>query len=584
MEKKFQFLISKKLKNFFFLVYLFFFTLQVPLHALPLITLNKRQICDLELLLNGAFSPLEGFMDQQTYEDVVHKMRLPDGTLWPIPITLDIQEKNLKDIEGMSTVALKDEEGFTLAILTVSEIWKPNKKIEAEKIYQTTSLEHPGVDYLFHQTGDYYIGGKIEKIEMPKHYDFIPLRLAPQDLKNTFKEKGINKVVAFQTRNPMHRAHYELTLRAAQKIEGHLLIQPAIGMTKPGDVDYFTRIKCYQKLLNYYPKGTATLSLLPIAMRMAGPKEALWHAIIRKNYGCTHFIIGRDHSGPGKDSQGRNFYEPYAAQEFVQAYSNEIGIEIVPFKEMVYVGEDQNYQPVDEVKSGKTILNISGTELRELLKQGLDIPSWFTFPEIAAELKKVYPPRLNQGFTIFFTGLSGAGKSTIAKALNAKLMEVQERPITLLDGDIIRRHLSTELGFSKEHRSLNVRRVGFVAGEITKNRGAAICALIAPYEEDRRYNRNLINHYGSYIEIYLSTSLDECIRRDTKGLYALAKEGKLMGFTGISDPYEIPQNPELTIDTTQHTISETVNLICDYLRQQGLIKLGFDTFYHRIQK
>lgn len=538
----------------------------------PFITLTQRQLCDLELLLNQGFYPLEGFMDLKTYDSVVDHMRLPDGTLWPIPITLDVQEKDLSKIKNAEKIALKDQEGFILAFLKISDIWQPNKTLEAEKVYGTSSTDHPGVHYLFNQTGPYYIGGKIEKVQMPRHYDFSSLRKTPQELKEYFQEQGISKVVAFQTRNPMHRAHLELTMRAMQEAGAHLLVHPAVGLTKPGDIDHFTRVKCYQKLFEYYPKGSATLSLLPIAMRMAGPKEALWHAIIRKNYGCTHFIVGRDHAGPGKDKQGKDFYGPYDAQQLVKTYSNEIGIIMVPFKEMVYVQEDQNYQPIDEVEAGKTVLNVSGTQLRKLLRDGAEIPDWFSLPEIIAELKKIYPPRIEQGFTVFFTGLSGSGKSTAANALALKLMEIQNRSLTLLDGDIIRKHLSSELGFSKEHRSLNVRRTGFVCNEITKNRGISICALIAPYEDDRRFNRELIKEHGGYIEIYLSTPIEECEKRDCKGLYALAREGKITGFTGIDDPYEEPMSPELIIDTSLYSVSEIVEAILNYLRQDGLIK------------
>jgi sulfate adenylyltransferase len=531
------------------------------------LTLTQRQLCDLELIMNGGFSPLESFMNQQDYERVVHEMRLANGSVWPIPITLDIQEKNLEKIKEGSQVTLKDEEGFVLALLTVEEIWQPNKLLEAEKVYGTISTDHPGVHYLLNQTGNYYISGKLTKVQAPQHFDFVKLRKTPDELKAYFKENGIDKVVAFQTRNPMHRAHLELTLRAAREVGAHLLIHPSVGMTKPGDVDYFTRVKCYQKLFNYFPKGSTTLSLLPLAMRMGGPREAVWHAIIRKNYGCTHFIVGRDHAGPGKDRQGRDFYDPYAAQELVKAYAKEIGIEVVPFKEVVYVQEEDNYQPIDEIPPEKQTLAISGTQLRKLLNEGADIPHWFSFPEVVAELRKVYPPRSQQGFTLFFTGLSGAGKSTLAKAIGVKLMELQDRSVTILDGDIIRTHLSSELGFSKEHRSLNVRRVSYVASEITKNRGIAICAMIAPYIQDRKYSRELISPAGNFIEIHVSTPLNICELRDTKGLYSLAKEGKITGFTGLDDPYEEPQNPEITIDTTQYSVSEAVELILNYLRE-----------------
>lgn len=538
----------------------------------PSITLTQRQLCDIELLFNGGFAPLETFMDSKTYDSVVHDMRLPDGTVWPIPIVLDISQKTKEKIQNSSEVILRDPEGTPLATLKLSEIYEPNKIEEVQNVYGTTSTVHPGVDYILNQTGQYYITGQLTKLGMPKHYDFLPLRRSPAELKALFKEKGYEKIVGFQTRNPMHRAHVELTMRAAASVGAHLLLHPTVGMTKPGDVDHFTRVKCYQQVLPYYADESVTLSLLPISMRMGGPREALWHSIIRKNYGCTHFIVGRDHAGPGKDSNGKDFYEPYAAQELVMKYADEVGIVVVPFKEMVYVKEDDNYQPFDEVPANKTILNISGTQLRKLLREGSEIPKWFSYPEVIAELRKVFPPRHQQGFTIFMTGLSGAGKSTVANALAVKLMELQDRPMTLLDGDLIRAHLSSELGFSKEHRSINVRRVGFVASEITKNRGVAICALIAPYEADREYNRKLISAQGNYIEVHVSTSLADCEHRDPKGLYALARGGKIPGFTGIDDPYEIPKKPEITIDTAQHSVAESVDIIVNYLISQGYIK------------
>lgn len=539
---------------------------------LPSIRLTERQLCDLELLLNGGFAPLEGFMDHKTYDCVVDEMHLPDGTVWPMPIVLDIDEKIKEKIETASQLVLRNPEGIVLAYLDISDIWRADKDHEAEQVYGTLNREHPGVEYLFDKTKEYYVGGKLTKVSLPKHYDFLDLRKSPEELKAYFKEQKYEKIVAFQTRNPMHRAHVELTLRAAHDKNAHLLLHPAVGMTKPGDVDYFTRVKCYRHLLSYYPEDSVTLSLLPIAMRMAGPREALWHAIIRKNYGCTHFIVGRDHAGPGKDSLGKDFYHPYAAQDLVQRFSKEIGIEVVPFKEMVYVKEDEDYHPIDEVDSNKTILNISGTQLRKMLREGLDIPEWFSYPAVIAELRKVFPIRSEQGFTLFFTGLSGSGKSTIANAVTVKLMEIQNRPVTLLDGDLIRAHLSSELGFSKEHRSLNGRRIGFVASEITKNRGIAVCALIAPYEEDREYNKKLINSYGNYIEIYVKTPLSVCEERDVKGLYTLARDGKLPSFTGIDDPYEEPKSPDLTIDTTQLNISEEVDMIINYLMFNGYLK------------
>jgi len=554
----------------------FFIFLSIPLlisaSANPVsLTLTQRQLCDLELIMNGGFAPLETFLSKNDYDRVVDEMRLADGTLWPMPITLDIPAKLLEKIKIGTDVLLKDPEGFTLASIKVNEIWQPNKLTEAEKVFKTTDSAHPGVYYLLNQTGEYYISGMLTKVQLPHHFDFNQLRRTPNEMKRFFRENGITKVVAFQTRNPMHRAHLELTIRAARSVGAHLLIHPVVGLTKPGDVDYFTRVKCYQKLINYFPEGSTTLSLLPLAMRMGGPREALWHAIIRKNYGCTHFIVGRDHAGPGKDSNGIDFYEPYASQELVMAYAKEVGIEVVPFKEVVFVQDDNNYQPMDEIDPGKKVLTISGTQLRKLLNSGSEIPEWFSFPEVVAELRKVYPPRSKQGFTLFFTGLSGAGKSTLAKAVSLKLMEIQERPMTVLDGDIIRTHLSSELGFSREHRSVNVRRVGYVASEITKNRGIAICAMIAPYEQDRKFVRDMVSAGGNFIEIFVSTPLNICEIRDTKGLYALAKEGKMANLTGVDDPYDFPQNPEVTIDASSCTIQEGVDLILEYLRKVGHI-------------
>ena len=379
--------------------------------------------------------------------------------------------------------------------------------------------------------------------------------------------------MAFQTRNPLHRAHQELTFRAAREVEANLLIHPVVGMTKPGDVDHFTRVRCYEAVLDKYPASTTTMSLLNLAMRMAGPREALWHGIIRRNHGCTHFIVGRDHAGPGKNSQGEDFYGPYDAQELFREHQDEIGIEMVPFKHMVYVQERAQYEPIDEIgdKDSVTILNISGTELRRRLAEGLEIPDWFSFPEVVEELRKTRPPRSRQGFTVFFTGLSGSGKSTIANALMVKLMEMGGRPVTLLDGDVVRKHLSSELGFSKEHRDLNILRIGFVASEITKNGGIAICAPIAPYAATRRKVRQMIEQHGAFCEVHVATSLEECERRDRKGLYKLAREGKIKEFTGISDPYDTPENPELRVETEGTDVDHCAHQVILKLEQMGLI-------------
>ncbi|MET1253616.1 bifunctional sulfate adenylyltransferase/adenylylsulfate kinase [Aliikangiella maris] len=534
--------------------------------------LTHRQICDIELLLNGGFSPLEGFLTQQDYQSVLDKMRLANGVLWPMPVTLDVSAKFAEQIELGDEIALRDEEGVIIAIMQVSDRWQPNKAEEAEKIFGANDQTHPAVSYLFNQAGEIYLGGKLKGVSTPSHYDFKALRDTPAELQDKFKKWGWNKVVAFQTRNPMHRAHQELTFRAAKQVEANLLIQPVVGMTKPGDIDHFSRVRCYEHLVKHYPEQTTTLSLLPLAMRMGGPREAVWHAIIRKNYGCTHFIVGRDHAGPGKNAQGEDFYGPYDAQNLMNEFKDELGIEMVPFQMMVYVKERAEYQPVDNVQEGETVLNISGTEFRRRLAEGLEIPDWFSYSEVVSELRKRYPARHKQGVTVFFTGLSGSGKSTIANALLNKLMELGDRSITLLDGDVVRKHLSSELGFSKEHRNLNIQRIGYVASEITKNGGIAICAPIAPYRSTRREVREMIAPLGGFIEVHVATSLEVCEQRDRKGLYAKAREGIIKEFTGISDPYEVPENPELIIDTVNCTPDEAAQRIILKLESMGYIK------------
>ncbi|MBC8400138.1 MAG: bifunctional sulfate adenylyltransferase/adenylylsulfate kinase, partial [Candidatus Marinimicrobia bacterium] len=469
--------------------------------------------------------------------------------LWPLPITLDVEEAFAKDLKPGYKIALRDQEGFTLAILEIEDVWQPDLSKEAELVYGTTDTKHPGVNYLLKQSKPWYIGGKLQGLKPPKHYDYQLLRRSPHEVRNRFAKLGWEKVVAFQTRNPMHRAHVELTLRAANEIGADILIHPVVGLTKPGDVNHYTRVRCYEQVMDKYPKGTALLSLLPLAMRMGGPREAVWHAIIRKNYGCTHFIVGRDHAGPGVDSEGEPFYGPYDAQTLLKKHEAEIGIKMVPFKMMVYVEDRAEYRAIDEVPEGSRTLSISGTELRRRLDKGLDIPEWFSYPEVVKELRRSQPPKKERGFTVFFTGLSGSGKSTIANGLMVKLFEDGRRPVTLLDGDIVRTNLSSELGFSREHRSLNIHRIGFVASEITKNGGIAICAPIAPYEGDRIYNRELIEPLGGYIEVFVDTPLEECERRDTKGLYAKARQGIIKEFTGISDPYEAPADAEIVVNT-----------------------------------
>jgi len=538
------------------------------------LVLNERQICDLELLLSGAFKPLETFMGQKDYESVIKDMRLSTGDLWPIPITLDITETIKKDCDLKidSEVALRDHEGFLIATLTIADIWKVDKEKEAKLVYGTNDIHHPGVDYLYNYVGNYYIGGNLKLIELPKHYDYQLLRHTPSELKKQFKKIGWDKIVAFQTRNPMHRAHKEISFRAASDNGANLLLHPVVGPTKPGDIDHYTRVRCYQKILKYFPEGTTMLSLLPLAMRMAGPREALWHAIIRKNYGCTHIIIGRDHAGPGNDKDGNSYYGPYDAQEIVAKHEKEINIKMVPFKMMVYVQDIDEYMEIDKVPKGYKALSVSGTELRHRLETNHEIPEWFSYPDIVEELRKVYPLKEEQGFTVFFSGLSGSGKSTIANGLLVKLLEHGNRRVTLLDGDIVRTHLSSELGFSKEHREINVKRIGYVASEITKNGGIAICAPIAPFKESRQFNRSQISQYGRYIQVYVSTPLEECEKRDVKGLYAKARAGVLKGFTGIDDPFEAPESSELNIDTTDISPEQAVQEVMLYLEQKGFVK------------
>ncbi len=537
----------------------------------PSLMLNDRQICDLEMLLNGGFSPLKGFLDQRDYNSVLEENRLADNTVWPIPITLDISEEFSNGLNIGAKIVLRDNEGVALGILNISDKWTPDRKEEAEKVYGSSDITHPAVEYLLHTSGEVYLGGEIEGLEYPRHYDYQLLRHTPSELRAKFEKMGWKKIIAFQTRNPIHRAHKELVVRAAEEIGGNLLIHPVVGMTKPGDVDHYTRVRCYKKIMEKFPEDTAKLSLLPLAMRMGGPREALWHAIIRKNYGCSHLIVGRDHAGPGNDSNGNPFYGPYDAQDMVVDYADEIGVQMVPFKLMVYVKEKSEYMPIDKVPSEMTQMNISGTELRRRLEKGMDIPQWFTYPEVTEELRQSQPPKAKRGFTIFFTGLSGSGKSTIANALVVKLLELGRRRVTLLDGDIVRINLSSELGFSKEHRDLNIQRIGFVASEITKNGGIAICAPIAPYGNIRRKNRELITSVGSYIEVHVSTPLEVCEKRDVKGLYAKARKGIIKGFTGIDDPYEEPQTPEIKIDTTHISQEEAVQQVIAYLKNEGYI-------------
>jgi sulfate adenylyltransferase len=530
--------------------------------------LTARQICDLELLLDGSFAPLEGFLDSRDTASVAQRMRLAAGALWPMPILLDVPAELGGALHAGDPLALRDAEGALLGILEVSDAWQLDPEALALAVFGTLDRLHPGVSQLLDRSHPWAVGGRLEGVELPVHHDFVALRRHPADVRADFARRGWERVVAFQTRNPLHRSHVALTLEAAKDVDAHLLLHPAVGATKPGDVDHFTRVRCYQHALRHYPEGLADLALLPLAMRMGGPREAVWHGLIRRNYGCTHFIVGRDHAGPGRDSTGRPFYGPYEAQELFARNADEIGLAMVGFEERVFVPATSSYQARSAVPPGAEVLELSGSELRRMLESGEPLPSWYTFPEIAAELRRTHPERARQGFTVLFTGLSGAGKSTLANALAVKLLERGGRPVTLLDGDLVRKNLSSELGFSREHRDLNVRRIGWVAGEITRHGGVALCAPIAPYDALRRELRASITPHGGFLLVHVSTAIEVCESRDRKGLYAKARAGLLPGFTGVSDPYEVPADAELVLDAGILGPAEAVQRILDWLTDQ----------------
>ncbi len=538
----------------------------------PSWVLTPRQLCDFELIANGGFSPLTGFLSEADYDSVLERMRLADGTLWPMPVNLDLPEDLGAKLAPGASLALRDREGTMLGALHVAEIYRPDKAREAELAFGTTDRAHPAVAYLFDEAGPVYVSGPVEVLSLPSHYDYKALRPTPAELRATFSRLGWSRIVAFQTRNPMHRAHVELTRRAAREAEANLLIHPVVGMTKPGDIDHHTRVRTYQTVMSAYPSSTATLALLPLAMRMGGPREAVWHAIIRRNYGATHFIVGRDHAGPGRGRDGTPFYGPYDAQDLLKEHSAELGIGVVAFQHLVYVEERAEYMAADEVPDGARTLDISGTELRRHLAEGRELPAWFTFPAVAAELQKSYPPRARQGFTVLLTGLSGSGKSTVASVLQAKLLEDGSRPVTLLDGDVVRRQISPELGFSRQDRDVNVRRIGWVASQIARQGGAAICAAIAPYASARREVREMTAPAAGFVLVHLSTPLEVCEARDPKGLYAKARGGILEAFTGITDPYEAPEDAEVTVDTTDLSAEDAAQAILDHLRREGYLR------------
>ncbi|KAF3917259.1 hypothetical protein AA313_de0202514 [Arthrobotrys entomopaga] len=542
--------------------------------TLPQLPLTERQLCDIELILNGAFSPLEGFMSQTDYEGVVKDCRLADGNLFSMPITLDVSQETLDkySITPGARITLVDfRDDRNLAILTVEDVYQPDKDLEAKEVFGGDP-EHPAIKYLYKTAKEFYVGGKLEAINRLNHYDYVALRYTPAELRAHFEKLGWSRIVAFQTRNPMHRAHRELTVRAARARHANVLIHPVVGLTKPGDIDHFTRVRVYQALLPRYPNGMAVLGLLGLAMRMGGPREAIWHAIIRKNHGATHFIVGRDHAGPGKNSAGVEFYGPYDAQHAVEKYKDELGIEVVPFQMMTYLPDTDEYKPVDEVKPGTKTLDISGTELRRRLRNGTHIPEWFSYPEVVKVLRESHPPRSKQGFTVFLTGYQNSGKDAIGRALQVTLNQQGGRSVTLLLGETVRSELSAELGFSREDRHKNIQRIAFVAGELTRSGAAVIAAPIAPYDDSRRQAKETVGQFGSFYLVHVATPLEYCEATDKKGTYKAAREGRIKGFTGVDDPYEVPENADLVVDISKQDVRSIVHQIILLLESENLLE------------
>lgn len=538
-------------------------------NRLPSIQLSQRSVCDLELLAVGGFSPLDRFMSKEDYQRVLDEMRLADGHLFPIPVTLPVSADD--EISLDQEISLRDEKNELLAIMTVEEIYEWDLDEAAVKVFGKNDVRHPLVAEM-HRWGNLNISGRLEVIQKPRHYDFADLRLTPRQTRARLEAFGHGNVVAFQTRNPLHRVHEELTKRATQEIDGVLLLHPSVGMTKPGDVDHYTRVRTYRALASrYYDQDRILVSLLPLAMRMGGPREALWHAIIRRNYGANHLIVGRDHAGPGVDSEGNPFYGPYDAQNLVEEHSEEIGVKVVPFRMLVYLPDEGRYEEVTNVPKEARTAFISGTQVREdYLQNGRPLPQWFTRPEVASILSETHPPRYKQGVCVWFTGLTNAGKSTTASILTTLLQE-HGRQVTLLDGDVVRSNFSEGLGFSKEDRDSNVRRMGFVASEIVRHGGCVVCAAASPYRATRNDVRNTVGK-EHYVEVFVDTPIEVCEQRDTKGLYARARRGEITGFTGVDDPYEPPLHPEIKLDTVLYSAEENARRILDYLMRRGYVR------------
>jgi sulfate adenylyltransferase len=533
----------------------------------PYIHLTPRQLCDIELLAVGAFSPLDRFLGQADYQSVLHQMKLATGTIWPIPVTLSIKKEDLP-ING-DFITLRDAYNRILAVMTVEEVYRFDWHEEADKVYGTTDIKHPMVSEIVSWV-NHSISGELRVLNLPQHDDFPELRFTPRQTRDRLDQMGNANVVAFQTRNPMHRVHEELTKHAARQVGGSLLIHPVVGLTNHGDVDHFTRVRIYKTLIEKYYNRQTLLSLLPLAMRMGGPREAVWHAIIRRNYGANHFIVGRDHASPGNDSRGNPFYGPYEAQELLTSVEEQIGVKMIPFEQMVYLKDEQRYEFASKAPEDANIEAISGTKVRnDYLNKGMPLPPWFTRPETAQILLETFPPRHKQGVCLWFTGLSSSGKTTISRHLVDRLREYGRVP-TVLDGDVIRTHLSKGLGFSRKDRDTNILRIGFVASEIVKQNGVVITAAISPYRQARREARKMFRD-GNFIEIFVDTPLEVCEQRDTKGFYAMARAGKIKNFTGIDDPYEVPVEPELHLETVDCLPEENAQRIIDYLLSAGFL-------------
>ena len=524
--------------------------------------LNERELCDYECLVTDIFHPLSTYMTQMQYRSCLESMMIDSSNVFPIPIVLVMPSK----IEIGEIITLTDNTGRIYGTLIVSECWQPDIHKEWMNVFGTTDNNHPYI-YWFESTYDcsnlWYVSGTITNVAKQFHENYSKYRVSPAQSRERFEGK---QLIGFQTRNPLHRSHIELIMRAAKtlKDDTNILLHPVEGVTQDCDIPFPVRMQCYKRVLPHI--DNVSLAILPLNMRMAGPREAVLHAVIRRNYGCTHFIVGRDHAGPSyRKKDGASFYGPLDAQRLASSLSDKIGINIIASQELVYCEDIDTYLPVDEAV-GHTVKQISGTELRKRLSSKLSVPNWFSYTSVVDVLKEYYERK--PGLCIYLVGLSGSGKSTIAEGVKGLLEEeYPNRPITLLDADVIRTHLSKGLGFSKEDRSLNVRRIGYVCSEIVKHGGVVIVANIAPYRDDREFNKRLISSYGKYMEFYVNTPLEECERRDVKGLYAAARSGKITNFTGISDPFEEPTSDEaivLRLDTKENTIQRVYHAVFSF--------------------